>query len=173
MDPGSDASAAAGTGMAIMRFSSLLATLVWLAVSGASAHADFADGLAAFDAGDYRTAFEEWRALAEAGDAEAQTALAGLYLDGQGAPADAAEAVRWYRRAAEQGEVVAQQNLGDLYRRGWGVGRDLVSAYVWLSRAAAQGRRWPARRRDEIAAQLTPEQRAEAEARLAARRRAP
>ena len=174
MDAGSDASApAAGTGVTIMRFSSLLAVLAWLAVSGASAHADFADGLAAFDAGDYRTAFEEWRALAEAGDAEAQTALAGLYLDGQGAPADAAEAVRWYRRAAEQGEVVAQQNLGDLYRRGWGVGRDLVSAYVWLSRAAAQGRRWPARRRDEIAAQFTPEQRAEAEARLAARRRAP
>ncbi len=156
-----------------MRISSLLAAVAWLTVSGAAAQADFAQGLAAYDGGDYRTAFEEWRALAEAGDAEAQTALAGLYLDGQGTPAKPAQAVQWYRRAAEQGEAVAQQNLGDLYRRGWGIGRDLVSAYVWLSRAAAQGRRWPARRRDEIAAQLTPEQRAEAEARLAARRRAP
>ena len=155
-----------------MRFSSLLAALAWLAVSGASVQADFADGLAAFDAGDYRTAFEEWRALAEAGDAEAQTALAGLYLDGQGAPADAAEAVRWYRRAAEQGDPVAQLNLGDLYGRGRGVGRDLVSAYVWLSLAAEQGRRWPARRRDEIAERLSPAQRDEAEARLAVRRKA-
>jgi hypothetical protein len=42
----------------------------------------------------------------------------------------------------------------------------LVSAYVWLSLAAEQGRRWSARRRDEVAAQLTPEQRAEAEARI-------
>jgi hypothetical protein len=154
-----------------MRFSSLLAALAWLAVSGVSAHADFAQGLAAYDSGDYRTAFEEWHALAEAGDAEAQTALAGLYLDGQGAPADAAEAVRWYRRAAEQGDPVAQQNLGDLYRRGVGVGRDLVSAYVWLSRAAEQGRRWPARRRDQLGPQLSPEQRAEAEARIEAWRR--
>ncbi len=64
-----------------MRFSSLLAALAWLAVpgasqgasqgasEGASRHADFAAGLAAYDGGDYRTALEQWRALAEAGDA--------------------------------------------------------------------------------------------------------
>ncbi len=157
--------------MAIMRFSSLLAAVAWLAVSGAPAPADFADGLAAYDGGDYRTAFEEWRALAEAGDAEAQTAVAGLYLDGLGAPADPAEAVRWYRRAAEQGDAVAQQNLGDLLSRGRGVARDPIGAYVWLSLAAAQGRRWPAQRRAEIAERMSPAQLAQAEARLAAWRR--
>ncbi len=161
-----------------MRFSSLLMVLAWLAVSGASLGADFATsaqvgfarGLAAYDGGDYRTAFEQWRALAEAGDAEAQSALAGLYVDGLGVPEDAAAAVRWYRRAAEQGDAVAQQNLGDLYARGLGVGRDLVSAYVWLSLAAGQGQRWSARRRDQLSPQLNPDQRAEAEAQLAARR---
>lgn len=162
--------------VAIKRFSSLLVVLAWLAAAGTSlgppARADFAEGLAAYDGGDYRTAFEHWRALAEAGDAEAQTALAGLYFAGQGAPEDAAAALRWYRRAAEQGDAVAQQNLGDLYGQGRGVERDLVSAYVWLSLAAEQGRRWSARRRDVIAAQLTPEQRNEAEARIEARRRA-
>ncbi len=132
----------------------------------------FARGLAAYDGGDYRTAFEEWRALAEAGDAEAQTALASLHLSGQGTPANPARAVHWYRRAAEQGDAVAQQNLGDLHGRGVGVGRDLVSAYVWLSLAADQGRRWAERRRGEVAAQLSPERHAEAEARLANRRRA-
>ena len=163
-----------------MRISSLLAAVAWLTVSGAPAHADFATsaqlgfarGLAAYDGGDYRTAFEEWRALAEAGDAEAQTALASLYVSGQGTPANPAQAVHWYRRAAEQGDAVAQQNLGDLYGRGVGVGRDLVSAYVWLALAADQGRRWAERRRGEVAAQFSPEQHAEAEARLAARRRA-
>ncbi len=157
-----------------MRFSSLLVVLAWLAVPGAAtgaatgalAQADFAAGLAAYDGGDYRTAFEEWHALAETGDAEAQTALAGLYLDGLGTAVNAAEALRWYRRAAEQGEPVAQQNLGDLYGQGRGAARDLVSAYVWLSLAADQGRRWSARRRDELSPQLSGEQRAEAEARL-------
>ena len=159
----------------MMRFSSLVAALVWLAVpgplTGAPAQADFMQGLAAYDSGDYRTAFEEWRVLAEAGDAEAQTALAGLYSAGEGTPVDATAAVRWYRRAAEQGDAVARQNLGDLYERGRGVARDLVSAFVWLSLAAEQGRRWSARRRDQLSPQLSPEQRAEAEARLAARRR--
>jgi TPR repeat protein len=163
-----------------MRISSLLAAIAWLTVSGAPVHGDlatsaqlgFARGLAAYDGGDYGTAFEEWRVLAEAGDAEAQTALASLYLSGQGTPANPAQAVDWYRRAAEQGDAVAQQNLGDLYGRGVGVGRDPVSAYVWLSLAAGQGRRWAERRRGEVAAQLNSEQHAEAEARLAARRKA-
>ena len=130
------------------------------------------EGLAAYDAGDYGTAFEEWQSLAEACDAEAQTALAGLYQEGLGTAVDAAAARRWYRRAAAQGEPVAQQSLGDLYGQGRGVARDLVRAYVWLSLAADQGLRWSAQRRDELRPQLSPEQHAEAEARLEVWRKA-
>jgi hypothetical protein len=170
--PSSDASEPADRSSAIaMRVSILLPLVAWLTVSGAFVRADMADGLAAFDAGDYATAFEEWRALAEAGELEAQVALAGLYLAGQGTRADAAEALRWYRLAADRGDAVAQLNLGDLLNRGLGAARDPVGAYVWFTLAAAQGRRWPALRRDEIGAQLSPAQRAEAEARLEAWRR--
>ena len=151
-----------------MRVSILLPLVAWLTVSGTSVRADFIDALAAFDAGDYATAFQEWHALAEAGEAEAQVALAGLYLAGHGTGADAAEALRWYRRAAERGHAIAQQNLGDLLSRGVGAPHDLVGAYFWLSLAAEQGRRWPARRREEIAQVMTAEQRAQAEARLMA-----
>ncbi len=154
-----------------MRVPVLLVVAAWLTVTGTSVRADFAEGLAAFDAGDYRTAFQEWRALAQAGEAEAQVALAGLYLSGQGTRADAAEAARWYRLAAEQGDAVGQINLGDLLSRGVGVARDPVGAYVWFSLAAAQGRRWPVLRRDRIAGGLSPEQLAEAKARLEAWRR--
>ncbi len=178
--PDPAAAPAAGLRVVVMRFFSLLTAVIWLAVSGpatgapagAATQADFAQGLAAYDGGDYRTAFEQWRALAEAGDPIAQVALAGLYLAGEGTPEDPAAALRWYRRAAEQGDAVAQQNLGDLYASGRGVARDLVSAYVWLSLAADQGQRWSGQRRDGLIPQLTPEQRAEAEARLAAWRRA-
>ena len=150
-----------------MKAASFLAAAAVLAVAGI-ARADFAEGLAAFDAGDYRTAFEEWRALAVTGDAEAQVALAGLYLDGNGVTPDAATAARWYVHAAEQGEPVAQLNLGDFYARGIGVRRDLAAAYFWLSLSAEQGRRWALLRRREIARFMTAEQISEAEARLAA-----
>ena len=38
----------------------------WLFLS-ANAAADFADGLAAYEAGDYETAFREWKPVAEQG----------------------------------------------------------------------------------------------------------
>jgi hypothetical protein len=153
---------AAGRRTAVAAWALALAAVL-LAAGAPPARADFAEGLAALDAGDFESALKAWRPLAEAGDAEAQVALAGLYRDGLGLRADLAQAVRWYRRAAEQGEAVAQLNLGDLYTRGAGVPRDLVQAYLWLSLAAAQGRRWPERRRKEVAAVMTAAELAEAE----------
>jgi TPR repeat protein len=115
----------------------------------------FAEGLEAYDAGDFDTTVAAWRPLAEAGNVEAQVAVAGLYLQGLGVRADPTEAARWYRMAAEAGDAVAQLNLGDLYSRGLGVPLDLVEAYAWLTLAAEQGNKWPAARRDEIAVGLS------------------
>lgn len=162
----SAAAPAAGIRATARKPLAVLAVVSWLALSAAPAWADFADALAAFDAGDFETAFAEWRVLAEDGDAEAQTALAGLYLSGSGTRQDQARALFWYRRAAEAGHAVAQLNLGDLYSRGAGGAPDLVGAYFWLSLAADQGRRWPELRRREIAKSMTAEQLADAEARL-------
>lgn len=145
----------------------VLAIAAGLTLWAAAARADFAAGLAAYDAGDYATALAEWRPLAESGDNTAQVAVAGLYLFGHGTRADVAEAMRWYRRAAEAGNAVAQLNLGDAYARGLGVPVDPVSAYVWLTLAAAQGRHWAEARSHDVAAILSPAQRTAAEARLA------
>ncbi len=128
----------------------------------------FEQGLEAYDAGDYEAVLAAWEPLAEAGDAEAQTALAALYLVGEGVPYDPAEAARLFRLAAEQGDAVAQLNLGDLSARGMGVPRDLVEATVWLTLAARQGRRWADSRRQEIAGGLSLAQKAEAEKRVQA-----
>lgn len=116
----------------------------------APAYADFWDGLKAYDAGDYAEARNQWRPLAEGGDATAQTALAGLYAQGLGVPFDPSRAAAWFRRAAEQGDPIAQLNLGDYYVRGHGAPVDLVAAWKWLSLAARQGNRWAMNRRDEI-----------------------
>jgi TPR repeat protein len=146
----------------------LVFILALVAAAPTAALADFADGLAAYDGGDYATALSEWQVLADAGDARAQAALAGLYRYGQGVRADPVEAARWYRLAAEQGEAMAQLNLGEMYDLGLGVGRDPVEAYRWLSLAAAQGRRWAKRRRDAITEDMSPADLAAARALLRA-----
>lgn len=172
MTKGGGARAAAalpGKRLVNRRCFSLLTALVCLALAGRAASADFAAGLEAYDAGDLATAVAEWRAAAQ--DPEAQLALAGLYAAGEGVPEDPAEAARLYRLAAERGHPVAQLNLGELYITGRGVRRDLKQAYLWLSLAAEQGRRWAARRREELAAQMSEGERAEARALLRARPR--
>jgi len=79
------------------------------------------------------------RARAEKGDANAENRLGNLYLNGQGVPQDAAEAVRWYRRAAEQGYPRAQFNLGSMYQYGRGASKDYAEALDWYHKAADQG----------------------------------
>ena len=84
-------------------------------------------------------ALADLRASAEAGDAEAQFILGGMYVTGVGVPQDAATAVAWYRRAAEQGHARAQYNLGAMYAAGDGVPQDAAAAVAWYRRAAEQG----------------------------------
>ena len=103
------------------------------------AWADFQDGWAALQRGDYQTALREWRLLAEQGNASAQSNLGFMYATGQGATHDRAESVRWYRRASEQGVAEAQLNLGLAYMRGLVVTQDYAEAARWLRGAAEQG----------------------------------
>ena len=129
-------------------------------VSGRLAADDFADGVAAYDAGDLRAAYETWLSLAEAGDGSAQVAVAGLLeTGGPGVARDLGAAAAWYRRAARGGNAVAQMNLGQFYAQGIALPRDPVRALAWFALAAAQGRNWAAARHAELAATMTPEQR--------------
>jgi len=59
----------------------------------APAWADFDDGMAAYERGDYETAFEEWLPLAEQGHARVQIALGLVYYSGYGVLENDAEAV--------------------------------------------------------------------------------
>ena len=116
---------------------------------------------------DYAEALRWARLAAEQGNARGQGLLGAAYREGNGVARDPAEAVRWLRPAAEQGNVSAQAFLGLLYLNGEGVPQDDVSAYVWLTLADASGQTvGPGRARDRLARRMTPEQLAEAEARL-------
>ena len=68
-------------------------------------------GRTAFRARDYASALEAWQPLAEAGNAIAQFHMGGLYADGTGVAADAAEARKWWALAAAQDHDRAAQLL--------------------------------------------------------------
>ena len=53
------------------------------------------DAIAAWERGDYRTAFEIWQPLAERGDKDAQIGLVNLYTYGRGVPRDYQKAYMW------------------------------------------------------------------------------
>lgn len=106
---------------------------------GSQARADFADGADAFERRDYATALQEWRPLAEEGDAAAQFSLGVMYYYGQGVRQDYEAAMTLYRRAAAQDHAGAQFNLGIMYLRGEGVPEDDEEGLKWLHKAAEQG----------------------------------
>ena len=121
------------------RILATLAVVGALLFSAGAAWADFDDGVAALKRGDYATALQEFRLLAEQGHAEAQNAVGVMFGNGLGVSHDHAEAAKWYRKAAEQGDAVAQNNVGIVYSTGLGVSQDHAEAAKWYRKAAEQG----------------------------------
>jgi TPR repeat protein len=101
--------------------------------------ADFKKGYRVFQTGDYATAIEEWRPLAEAGNIDAQYILGLMNLNGEGIPQDYAKAIKWLHRAAKAGNADAQFSLANMYRKGKGVEQDHAKAITWYRRAAEAG----------------------------------
>ena len=79
------------------------------------------------------------KALAEKGDARAQTSLALVYRDGKGVKQDDKAAVKWFHKSAEQGHPTGQVCLAQMYRDGKGVKQDYKKAIEWFTKAAEQG----------------------------------
>jgi uncharacterized protein len=101
------------------------------------AYADFNDGWTAYSIEDYRTAFKEWRPLAEEGDAKSQTNLGILYYNGRGVLKDYKKALAWLKKAAEQGEAEAQYILGEIYIEGKVAVKSFKNAKYWVELAYA------------------------------------
>ena len=137
------------------RIALAVALLVSLA---APAWAGLYEGWAAYQRGDFDTAFWEWKPLAEQGHAEAQFNIGLMYDKGQGMAQDYAEAAKWYRRAAEQGHAFAQAKLGSMYYDGRGVPQNYVEAHLWFNLAAARGFGAARKYRERVAEKMRPAQ---------------
>jgi len=103
------------------------------------ARADFEDGVAAHQAGDYATAFSEFEFLAERNIVVAQTNLGYMYTMEEGVDVDLEQAYFWFRRAAENKSSAAQMTVASMLYHGEGVVADPIEAYAWFSVAGASG----------------------------------
>ena len=108
--------------------------------AASSSSADYATGLRAFSAEDYKAALSEWQPAAQAGDAQAQHGLGLLYEMGKvsGRP-DLKAAIHWYEAASAQGLAAARNNLARLYAEGNGVERNQKRAIALWTAAAESG----------------------------------
>ena len=116
---------------------------------------------------DHAKKSELWHSAAEQGHVGAQCALGRLC---HVPPADDAEAAKWFCRAAWRGSVDAQYEIAWLYAEGKGVPKDEREAYIWLSISAMEGHSGAWGQREGFAKELSPTERAGAQAEAERRR---
>lgn len=101
---------------------------------------NLAQGIAAFEAGDYTIAFKILKPIANRGEPEAQCIIANIYHLGLGLERNILEAVKWYKKSAEQGYGLASNNLAGIFLIGDdGIEVDQAEAEQWYKKAIEQG----------------------------------
>jgi len=117
-----------------------IAIALCMVLAPAALAANGTDGVAAYDAGDYREALRIFRPLAERGNAEAQYYLGLMYEKGNGVSKDKERMRTWYTRAADGGHAKAQYKLAVGYAFGLGgVAQSDEDAVKWLKQSAENG----------------------------------
>jgi hypothetical protein len=116
------------------------------------------DAKAAIDNKDFEKAYELLCPLAEEDNAEAQTILGSLYINGQGVEEDITTGLSWIMKAAtqgydvarvralnlcmdiaRQGDTAAMYNVGYMCLNGWGGEQNANDCIEWLETAAKLG----------------------------------
>jgi TPR repeat protein len=118
---------------------SYAAALLLLVLAAGPSDAGLVEAYAAYAAGDFERAHEEFLELASANDPIAAYYLGLMYKRGQGAPVDRVSAVRWLARAAEGGHAGAQLELAIAYDLGEGVEQNYRTAAHWMTEASFGG----------------------------------
>ena len=93
----------------------------------------------AADAGDYKTAYVEFKPLAEKGDPLAQFMLGLMHMHGKGTQQNSRLAIAWFEKSAAQGFVDALYDLGVMYTQGNGVPKDHPRGVEYLKKAGERG----------------------------------
>ena len=105
----------------------------------------------------------ELTAKAEQGDVKAMVEIAEMYCGGTAVAQDDQICGMWMKRAAENGHARAQYLLGRMYESGIGMRADPEQAYKWYALSASQGYQAARTGAQQIWADMTPQQREQAE----------
>jgi TPR repeat protein len=97
------------------------------------------EGVAAFEAGDFKEALAKIQPAAEKGNAQAAYWMGQMYENGLGVKMDAGTALTWYQKAAEGGWADAKFKLGEIYFTGTEDLQDFAKARKWLEQSAHDG----------------------------------
>jgi len=96
-------------------------------------------GVAAFEAKEFRRAWQLLEPLSDLGNADAQYRCAIMIQNGLGVVARPTAAAKLMQLAAEQDLGLAQHGLGVMYLFGEGVDNNATEAIHWLQRAGESG----------------------------------
>ncbi len=100
---------------------------------------DFQSALQDLDGKKDLKAYETFFQLAKSGDADSQTLLGEMYLDGIGTDVDIEKAFYWISKAASSGDTQAQYLLGFMYENGIKVAINIPRAVSLYTKAAEAG----------------------------------
>ncbi len=100
------------------------------------------------------------------GHADAQNALATFFYRGEGVPQNLATARQFFLAAAQRRQPEAMFNLAVMLAQGQGGDKDMAAAYAWCALAKGLGHEQAATALPALAARLSPEERARADAML-------
>jgi TPR repeat protein len=113
--------------------------------------------------GEFPKAVPVFARLAKLGHPVAEWLMGNIYFFGQGIPKDYGKAHAMFEAAADQGYFAAFAPTAQMYQQGLGIPADLSKSYYWYNIAAGQlpdsaERTDMMKRRESVAAQLTPAQ---------------
>lgn len=121
------------------KFTTSLAVILILLISGFTDEDKFAEGVAAYAAQDYKTAVTKFTVLAANNHAHAQLYLAEMYKSGQGVTRDYEAGHAMMLSSAENGNAEAAYRLGLEHDRIFAEKDSLEKAIPWYERAAEKG----------------------------------
>ena len=113
--------------------------LLLLALICGTAAADVYDGVAAYQRGDYASAFSEFSIAAGQDDAFSQNVLGTMYAQGHGVERNYKLAMDWFFKAQALGSPEAMSNLAKMYESGLGIPQNNTAALQYYRDAARAG----------------------------------